>query len=472
MPEPPKRIAIFIVAYNASSTLAKVLDRIPERVWARVEEVFVFDDESRDDTFAVGLEYKREKQRANLHVFRNEKNLGYGGNQIRGYQYAIQRGFDIVALLHGDGQYAPEALPELLAPLERGEADAVFGSRMAVPGAALSGGMPLYKFVGNKILTAFENAMLGLDLSEFHSGYRLYSVAALRDIPFEKNTRDFHFDTQIIIQLHASNKRILELPIPTYYGNEICHVNGMRYAKDVFWSVLQYRAHEFGLTHRREYAVPATYDAKTSPLGSHLQLVEWVGAPSKRILDLGCGEGAISRALLGRGHRVVSLDSHAPRTPLPHFIQADLTHELPLAPGERFDVVIVADVLEHLVNPIKLLVQSKRHLAPDGRLLVSVPNVVHWSMRALVLAGKFEYTNRGILDQSHVRFFTKRSAEQLFDEAGLRVVEHRATPVPWELVIPKSIPAVAGAAERTEHWLARKHPELFAYQHLFALTAS
>src|SRR5690606_3249695 len=146
MSESPKRIAIFIVAYNASSTLAKVLDRIPESVWARVEEVFVFDDESRDDTFEIGLDYKRDRKRANLHVFRNEKNQGYGGNQILGYQYAIQRGFDIVALLHGDGQYAPEALPELLAPLERGEADAVFGSRMAVAGAALKGGMPLYKY--------------------------------------------------------------------------------------------------------------------------------------------------------------------------------------------------------------------------------------------------------------------------------------------------------------------------------------
>lgn len=469
MPESHKRIAIFIVAYNASSTLTKVLDRIPESVWARVEEVFVFDDESRDNTFEVGLDYKRNSQRANLHVFRHEKNQGYGGNQIKGYQYAIQRGFDIVALLHGDGQYAPEALPELLAPLERGEADAVFGSRMAVSGAALKGGMPLYKYVGNRILTTFENAMLGMKLTEFHSGYRLYSVAALADIPFEKNTHDFHFDTQIIIQLNAAHKRILEIPIPTYYGDEICHVNGMRYAKDVFLSVLQYRAHEFGITNRPEYQISATYDAKRSARSSHSQLTELIPKTARRVLDLGCGEGAISRVLLARGHEVVSLDAQAPKAHLPHFIQADLTEALPLAPNERFDVIVLADVLEHLVHPAELLREAVSHLAPGGRVLVSLPNVVHWSMRALILAGKFEYTNRGILDQGHLRFFTKHSAEQLFREVGLEVTSHHTTPVPWELVLPSGLPAVASTVETADHWLSQRNPELFAYQHLFEL---
>src|SRR5688572_9743030 len=129
-PAAGKRIAIFIVTYNAVSTLRNVLDRIPREVWEKVEEVYVFDDGSQDDTYLVGMGYKAVRGSPKLSVFRNEKNLGYGGNQIRGYRYAIERGYDIVALLHGDGQYAPEVLPELLAPIERGEADAVFGSRM------------------------------------------------------------------------------------------------------------------------------------------------------------------------------------------------------------------------------------------------------------------------------------------------------------------------------------------------------
>lgn len=259
-----KRIAIFIVAYNAANTLRSVLDRIPESVWDRVEEVFIFDDSSQDETFAVGVEYKRLHRKVKLSVYKNERNLGYGGNQIRGYRYAIEKGYDIVALLHGDAQYAPEALPELLKPLEAGEADAVFGSRMLEKGRALEGGMPFYKYVGNRILTAFENAMLGTSLSEFHCGYRLYSCAALDRVPFQRNTHEFHFDTQIIIQFHAAGLRIAEVPISTHYGDEVCGVNGLKYAKDVVRSVLQYRLHQLGVRHQREYEMQSTPDEPRS----------------------------------------------------------------------------------------------------------------------------------------------------------------------------------------------------------------
>lgn len=249
------KIAILIVAYNAASTLRAVLERIPDSVWRTVVEVCVFDDQSQDATFAVGMQYQLESGRANLSLHRNQRNLGYGGNQIRAYRYAIDKGYDIVALLHGDGQYAPEALPDLLRPLEVGAADAVFGSRMMVPGRALEGGMPLYKYLGNKLLTAFGNVMLGMSLSEFHSGYRLYSCAALSRIPFDRNTHEFHFDTQIIIQFQAAGLRIVEAPIATHYGDEHCSVNGLKYAKDVVRSLIEYRLHQRGLQHRREYQV-------------------------------------------------------------------------------------------------------------------------------------------------------------------------------------------------------------------------
>ena len=132
---------------------------------------------------------------------------------------------------------------DLLAPLCADEADAVFGSRMIDKQAARAGGMPLYKWIGNQILTTFQNRMLGTSSSEFHSGYRLYSTAALAQIPFEQNTNDFHFDTEIIIQLVLEKLRIAELPIPTYYGDEICHVNGLKYAWDVFKTMLRARFH-------------------------------------------------------------------------------------------------------------------------------------------------------------------------------------------------------------------------------------
>ena len=134
------RIGILVVAYNAAGTLARTLDRIPEEFRPRISEVIVSDDASTDATYLVGLGYQQAGTDLPLTVIRQEQNLGYGGNQKAGYRLAIEHGLDIVVLLHGDGQYAPEALPDLLLPLERGEADAVFGSRMMTPGGALSGG--------------------------------------------------------------------------------------------------------------------------------------------------------------------------------------------------------------------------------------------------------------------------------------------------------------------------------------------
>lgn len=234
------RIGLFIIAYNAVNHLNKTIARIPREVYDEVEEIFVVDDCSSDNSYYAALGYKAQHGIDKLTVHRNEKNQGYGGNQKVGYQYAIDRGLDIVALIHGDGQYAPEALPSLLEPLVTGEADMVFGSRMSKPFEALKGGMPLYKFAGNRILTTIQNRLSGLQLSEYHSGYRLYSTSALQQLPFESFTNTWHFDTQIILAMAERNLRIVERPIPTYYGDEICHVNGIPYAMHCLLTSLQF----------------------------------------------------------------------------------------------------------------------------------------------------------------------------------------------------------------------------------------
>jgi glycosyltransferase involved in cell wall biosynthesis len=236
------RIGVFIIAYNAVNHLIKTISRIPKALYDEVDEIFVIDDCSKDNTYYAALGYKHEHKIDKLTIHRNEKNQGYGGNQKVGYRYAMDRGLDIVALVHGDGQYAPEALPFLLEPLVKGEADMVFGSRMSTPSAALKGGMPLYKYVGNRVLTYVQNHLSGLKLSEYHSGYRLYSMAALKKLPFESFTNTWHFDTQIILAMAERSMRIVERPIPTYYGDEICHVNGIPYALNCLMTT--YRFHE------------------------------------------------------------------------------------------------------------------------------------------------------------------------------------------------------------------------------------
>ena len=238
------RIGILVVAYNAEATLQKVLQRIPADVYSKIEEIFVFDDASSDRTYEAGRSAMQEPYGDKLRIFRNPVNLMYGGNQRKGYQYAIGRGLDIVVLLHGDGQYAPEVMQELLAPLENGTADMVMGSRMMIPGAALRGNMPMYKYFGNKVLTFMENQLAGLKLTEFHSGYRAYSVHALKQIPLDSMTWNWHFDTQIILEFLRKGMRIREVPIPTYYGDEICHVNGVPYALNCIRETLGYAVKE------------------------------------------------------------------------------------------------------------------------------------------------------------------------------------------------------------------------------------
>jgi glycosyltransferase involved in cell wall biosynthesis len=225
-----KRIGIFVIAYNAESTLAEVLKRIPDDIVDKVEEIFVIDDASQDNTYEVGRTFDDSAAAAKLTVHRNPVNLMYGGNQKRGYAYAIERGLDIVVLLHADGQYAPEVMQQLLEPLETGRAEMVMGSRMMESGAALRGNMPLYKYIGNKILSFTQNRLLKTRFTEFHSGYRAYSCRALASVDLDQLTNNWHFDTQIILEFLRRRYRIVEVSIPTYYGDEICHVNGIPYA--------------------------------------------------------------------------------------------------------------------------------------------------------------------------------------------------------------------------------------------------
>src|ERR1043166_8488839 len=215
------RLLIFVVAHNAGTTIEKVLRRIPAGLRTTDTEVLIIDDSSSDDTFARGVGYQKRHSDFKITVLRTPENQGYGGNQKLGYRYALDNGFDIVALLHGDGKYAPEKLPALLKPVIAGETDAVLGSRLIDKRAARRQGMPLGKWIGNRVFTAFENAMLGTKLSDFHCGYRIYSTRALAQIPFEKNTNDFHFDTEIVVQFLLKKLRILEAAIPMFYSEGI-----------------------------------------------------------------------------------------------------------------------------------------------------------------------------------------------------------------------------------------------------------
>jgi len=466
------RIGILIVAYNAALTLQRVLDRIPVSFRQRTTKVFICDDHSHDSTYLVGLGYKQLTPELPIEVIRNAQNLGYGGNQKLGYRLAIEHDLDIVVMLHGDGQYAPECLEDMVAPLERGEADAVLGSRMMEKGAARRGGMPLYKFLGNRVLTTFENTMLGTSLTEFHSGYRAYSVRALRSIPFEQNSDDFDFDTEIIIQFHSAGLRITETPIPTYYGDEICYVNGMKYAKDVCLDVIRYRLGRLGFS-SGGLVSPAEelYQLKDDPSSSHSRIIRWLTQmPPSRVLDLGCAGGYVAELASRYGHRVTGIDvieSAGVRGRVAQFVQADLNDGIPPSVGGNYDIVLAADVLEHVRSPERLLDQIDRVMVRGGVLLASIPNFGHWYPRLRAVTGTFDYDERGILDRTHLRFFTRRSFLRMVRSNGYDVLRSEVTGLPVStLVANRRLSSILGRADRA---LVAIRPTLFGYQFLYEL---
>jgi 2-polyprenyl-3-methyl-5-hydroxy-6-metoxy-1,4-benzoquinol methylase len=462
----PMRIGILVVAYNAESILTSTLDRIPEDFRSRLAAVFICDDASGDKTYEAGLGWRQANSMVPTTVIRHPHNLGYGGNQKVGYQLAIEHDLDVIVLLHGDGQYAPEYLPQMVQPLLDNECDAVFGSRMMEPGGASRGGMPLYKFIGNRVLTKIENTMLGSSLTEFHSGYRAYSVRALRSIPFAENSDGFDFDTQIIVQLLDAGKRIVEIPIPTYYGDEICYVNGMKYAWDVVKDVVQYRVSRLGFGTHAWVAPREGYELKESEGTSHDAILTMAESrPPGRVLDLGCSGGRLAERLRAQGHEVVGVDREA----LPGiedrvdtFIVADLEAGIPAAAGGPYDTVIAADVIEHMQDPTRLLREARELLAEDGELLVSVPNFVHWYPRLRVALGRFDYDRRGILDQTHLRFFTRRTFLRMMHSVNLEVMQFAYTGLPFDVL------ADGGTQSRwlrsVDRALVRSRPTLFGYQ--------
>ena len=246
MSQPTYKVIIVLPAYNAAKTLMRTLAEIPP---AYRRHLILVDDASSDDTAPLA-------EAAGLRVYRHEQNRGYGGNQKTCYRAALDAGADIVVMVHPDHQYDATVIPKLVAPIESGAADAVFGSRM-LGGRPREGGMPRWKYVANIALTAVANIVFERYLTEIHSGFRAYSSVYLRTVRFEENSDDFVFDTEIIAQGMACNLRFTEVPIVTRYFPEASSINFRRsvvYGLGVLRVLGRYGLHQLGLRVSRQFA--------------------------------------------------------------------------------------------------------------------------------------------------------------------------------------------------------------------------
>jgi len=246
---PDGKVIVVMPAMNAAATLRQTVASIP-RDW--VDEVILVDDHPTDDTveLARGLP---------LHLVWHPHNAGYGANQKTCYLEALQRGADAVVMLHPDGQYEPSLIPRMVEPILNGRADLVLGSRFAEPGLALRNGMPRWKYIANRGLTIVENWIIGTNLTEAHTGYRAYSRDLLLTVPFLRNSSDFVFDSELIMQAAYFNLKIAEVPASCRYFEDASSVKfraGVVYGLKTLWATVRLALHRAGVVSSRKFKKP------------------------------------------------------------------------------------------------------------------------------------------------------------------------------------------------------------------------
>ena len=246
------KVVVVMPAYNAAKTLRITYDAIPKE---NVDQVILVDDGSSDDTLKIAKELK-------LEVFVHARNFGYGGNQKNCYTEALKAGADIIVMLHPDYQYDPTLLPNLIAPIKAGETDVVLGSRF-LQGDVMRQGMPWWKFLGNRFLTWLENYALGLNLAEYHTGYRAFSRTVLEEVPFLLNSDKFVFDQEMLVQAVHLGFSIKEVPVPTRYFPEASSASlraSVRYGLSIVALLARYMLHRWALVDQKQFqCFPARY---------------------------------------------------------------------------------------------------------------------------------------------------------------------------------------------------------------------
>jgi glycosyltransferase involved in cell wall biosynthesis len=238
------KVVVVMPAYNAGRTLRLTYEELPKE---SVNLVILVDDGSKDQTLEIAREL-------GLEIFVHDKNYGYGANQKTCYTEALKAGADIVVMVHPDYQYDPTLVPKMIEPIVRGEADLVLGSRLKGGGSAIAHGMPWWKYVSNRFLTGVENVSFGLDLSEYHTGYRAFSRDVLDAVNFRMNSDGFVFDQEIIAQCVTGGFRIAEIAVPVRYFPEASSAGffaSCGYGLKILWVVTRYLLHRFGLKRSR-----------------------------------------------------------------------------------------------------------------------------------------------------------------------------------------------------------------------------
>lgn len=438
-------LVVFLGDDACARELASAAQRIPRELRAQAAELaFLLEGDEGAATPPVLEEFAAREP--NVRVRRDARGRGHGGKRKVAFEYALSHEFDAVCVLEPDARFAPEHLGQLWQAFEAG---AEF-----VCAAAPGGGFE----------RALHNLVLDLDVLDYAAPFRLISARVLRRIPFHLNEDGRGFDTQILMQCRALGVRTSAVALAVARDAKFPLLHSLALA-------LGYRAHQLHLTRRGEYLVDHDihYSLKHHPSSSHMQVLEAI-RPGALVLDLGCSQGLLAAPLREKGVRVVGVDVGPPERVSPsleRYWQRDLEQPLEIPEQRVFDYVVCSDVIEHVIHRPELLRSVRRYLKPDGRLLISTPNIAIWFYRLSLLVGRFEYGPRGVLDETHVHLFTRATFRREVENAAFRIVRERVTALPFEIVFESTgRSALVRGLANTYHALARLWPEMFAYQFL------
>ena len=410
----------------------------------------------------------------------------YGAIQKIAFGWAIDERFDVAAIVHASGHFPLRRLDQMIAPIALKEVGGVFAHRVN-EGATPKKGISWWKAAGNTYLCSMLNRIVGYTADEWLCPFRAYSTTLLRSIPFGNNSDQHVFDLEMLVGCVELHEQLADVRVPVAPDRGFGFSDCVRLAKDSLIAALRYRFHKMGFGTGSTAFNSLAYEVKNEENSSHDSLLRWLEElPRGRVLDVGCSDGRFGQLLEQMGHNVTGVDIQASpgvEERISRFVRADLEDGITRHfDNESFDVIVMADVLEHMRSPAALLRGARALLAPTGCILVSIPNIGHWYGRLKVGLGLFSYDRRGLFDSGHLRFFTRVNFQRIVAVEQLEIVRFAATSTPLvnvltrgmrsphegvmpELVVPAMSRLLSGASAAA----IRVWPTLFGYQLLFEL---
>ncbi len=410
----------------------------------------------------------------------------YGVIQKIAFSWAIDQQFDIAAVVHASGHFPLRALDQMIGPIGRKEAGAVFARRVKDSGNFRKE-ISWWKSAGNRRLCSVINRIVGHTADEWLCPFRAYSTTVLRSMPFLNNSDSHVFDLEMLVGCVELHEQLEEFPVPVVPDRAFGLADCVRLARDSIIAALRYRFHKMGFGTGSTAFNSLAYEVKTEENSSHDSLLRWLKEfDPGRVLDVGCSDGHFGHLLEQMGHTVTGVDMHASpgvEERISHFVQANLEEGLNRHfEEESFDIVVLADVLEHVRSPATLLRGARALLAPGGSILVSIPNIGHWYGRFKVGFGLFSYDRRGLFDSGHLRFFTRVNFQRIVAVEQLEIVKFGATSTPIVNVLSRGMRLSEQGSDRkvmgrrfsrviavASVGAIRLWPTLFGYQLLFEL---